>query len=62
MKLASKKLMDSGSVMAKIVKNFKWTNADQNTVAAYIEGGMTPAAAAQKWIKANKAKADAWLK
>ena len=62
MKLASKKLMDSGSVMAKIVKNFKWTNADQNTVASYIEGGMTPAAAAQKWIKANKAKADAWLK
>jgi glycine betaine/proline transport system substrate-binding protein len=61
-KLASKKLMTSGSVFAKIVKNFKWTNADQNTVASYIEGGMTPEAAAQKWIKANKAKADAWLK
>jgi glycine betaine/proline transport system substrate-binding protein len=60
-KLATKKLMTSGSVFAKIVKNFKWTNADQNTVASYIEGGMTPAAAAQKWIKANPAKVKAWL-
>jgi glycine betaine/proline transport system substrate-binding protein len=60
-KLATKKLMTSGSVFAKIVKNFKWTNADQNTVASYIEGGMTPSAAAQKWIKANPAKVKAWL-
>ena len=61
-KLASKKLMDSDSVFAKIVKNFNWTNADQNTVAAYIEDGMTPADAANKWIEANKSKVDAWLK
>jgi glycine betaine/proline transport system substrate-binding protein len=60
-KLATKKLMTSGSVFAKIVKNFKWTNSDQNTVASYIEGGMTPSAAAQKWIKANPAKVKAWL-
>ena len=61
-KLATKKLMSSGSVFATIVKNFKWTNADQNAVAADIEGGMKPAAAAQKWIKANPAKVKAWLK
>ena len=60
-KLATKKLMTSGSVFAKIVKNFKWTNADQNSVAADIEAGMKPAAAAQKWIKANPAKVKAWL-
>ena len=60
-KLASKKLMTSGSVFAKIVKNFKWTNADQNTVASYIEGGMSPADAANKWIKASPAKVKAWL-
>ena len=60
-KLATKKLMTSGSVFAKIVKNFKWTNSDQNTVASYIEGGMSPSAAAQKWIKANPAKVKAWL-
>ncbi len=61
-KLATTKLMDSGSIFATIVKNFSWTNADQNTVAADIEGGMTPEAAAQKWIKANQATADSWLK
>lgn len=61
MKLATKKLMDSGSVFAKIVKNFSWTNADQNSVAADIESGMEPAAAAQKWIDANKATVDGWL-
>ena len=62
MKLATTKLMESGSIFATIVKNFKWTNADQNSVAADIEGGMEPAAAAQKWIDANKATVDSWLK
>lgn len=60
-KLATKKLMDSSSVFATIVKNFSWTNADQNSVAADIEGGMEPAAAAQKWIDANPDKVKAWL-
>jgi glycine betaine/proline transport system substrate-binding protein len=61
-KLATKKLMDSGSIFATIVKNFSWTNADQNSVAADIEGGMDPAAAAQKWIDANPDTVAAWLK
>ena len=61
MKLATKKLMDSGSIFATIVKNFNWTNDDQNAVAADIEGGMDPAAAAQKWIAANPDKVNAWL-
>ena len=60
-KLATKKLMDSSSVFATIVKNFSWTNADQNSVAADIEGGMEPAAAAKKWIDANPDKVKAWL-
>ena len=60
-KLMSKKLMDSGSIFSTIVMNFKWTNADQNSVAADIEGGMEPAAAAQKWIDANPATVAAWL-
>lgn len=61
MKLATKKLMDSGDAFATIVKNFSWTNADQNTVAADIEGGMAPAEAAKKWIAANQATVDGWL-
>ena len=60
-KLATKKLMDSGSPFAKLVKNFQWTNDDQNGVAADIQGGMDPAAAAQKWIDANPDKVKAWL-
>ncbi|CAB4676026.1 unannotated protein [freshwater metagenome] len=60
-KLASKKLMDSNSVFATIVKNFNWTNADQNSVSADIEGGMKPAEAANKWIAANPDKVKAWL-
>ncbi len=60
-KLASTKLMDSGSVFATIVQNFNWTNADQNSVALDIENGMDAAAAAQKWIAANPDKVKAWL-
>ena len=47
---------------AKIIKNFSWTNADQNSVAADIEGGMSAEEAAKKWIKANPDKVAAWTK
>ena len=60
-KLASTKLMESGSPFATLLTNFNWTNEDQNMVALDIENGMTPEEAAQKWIDANKDKVDAWL-
>jgi glycine betaine/proline transport system substrate-binding protein len=60
-KLATTKLMDSGSPFANLVKNFSWTNEDQNAVAADIQAGTDPAAAAQKWIAANPDKVKAWL-
>ena len=60
-KLATKKLMDSGSPFATLVQNFQWTNEDQNSVAADIESGTDAAAAAQKWIDANPDKVSAWL-
>jgi glycine betaine/proline transport system substrate-binding protein len=60
-KLATTKLMESGSPFASLLTNFSWTNADQNMVALDIESGMTPEEAAQKWIDANKDKVDAWL-
>ena len=60
-KLATKKLIDSGSPFATLVQNFQWTNEDQNSVAADIEGGTDAAAAAQKWIDANPDKVSAWL-
>ena len=61
MKLVSKKLNDSTSAFKTLVDNFKWTNADQNSVAADIEGGMKPEAAAQKWIDAHADVVKTWL-
>ena len=60
-KLATTELMESGSPFATLVGNFEWTNADQNQVAAAIEGGATPEEAAAAWIDANKDRVNAWL-
>ena len=61
-KLISKKFSDSGSPAVTLIKNFSWTNTDQNTVASYIgQDNMKPADAAQKWIDANPDKVNAWL-
>jgi len=60
-KLATVKLMDSGSPFATLVRNFEWTNEDQNQVALDIEDGMSPEEAAQKWIDANPDTVSKWL-
>jgi glycine betaine/proline transport system substrate-binding protein len=62
-KIVSTKFAQSGSPAANLIKNFHWTNADQNVVAKYIaQDGMSPQAAAEKWIKANPKLTAAWLK
>jgi len=62
-KLLSKEFVQSGSPAVKVLRNFKWSNADQNLVAKWIAGDkMKPDAAAEKWAKANKAKVNSWLK
>ncbi len=61
-KIVSKKFADSGSPAYDLVKNFIWTNDDQNVVAKYIaEDKLTPDAAAEKWVNENRSKVDAWL-
>jgi glycine betaine/proline transport system substrate-binding protein len=61
-KLLSKKFVDSGSPAVDLIKNFQWTNEDQNLVASYIgQDGMDPDDAAKKWIEDNPDKVDAWL-
>jgi glycine betaine/proline transport system substrate-binding protein len=61
-KLISTKFADSKSPAVALVKNFNWTNEDQNTVSSYIgQDGMSPDDAAQKWIDANPDKVSAWL-
>ena len=40
-----------------LLKNFKFTNDDQNMVAKYIsEDGMSPEDAAAKWVEENPDK------
>ena len=61
-KLVSTKFAGSKSPAVALVKNFNWTNADQNLVAQYIaKDGMTGPDAADKWIAANPDKVKAWL-
>jgi glycine betaine/proline transport system substrate-binding protein len=61
-KLISKTFSESGSPAVDLVKNFEWTNEDQNLVSSYIgQDGMDPDEAAQKWIDDNPDKVDAWL-
>ena len=62
-KIVSAKFAKSGSPAYDLVKKFNWTNDDQNTVAKYIAvDKMAPAAAAKKWVEANRDKVDAWIK
>lgn len=62
-KLIATKFATSGSPAVGLIKNFQWTNDDQNAVAAMIANEkMDPEAAAQKWVDANPDKVAAWLK
>ena len=46
----------------ELVKNFTWTNEDQNLVSDYITNqDMTPEEAAAKWVADNEAKWKAWM-
>ena len=61
-KVISTKFNDDGGDAATLVKNFNWTNADQNLVADYITNqGMTAEAAAKKWVDDNPTVWKAWL-
>jgi glycine betaine/proline transport system substrate-binding protein len=61
-KIVSKKFADTNGPAYQLVKNFKWTNDDQNEVAKYIaEDKLSPEAAAKKWVDGNKDKVQAWL-
>ncbi|MET0234865.1 MAG: ABC transporter substrate-binding protein [Kibdelosporangium sp.] len=61
-KIVSRKFADANGPAYQLVKNFKWTNEDQNNVARWIAvDKMTPDAAAKKWVEANQDKVKAWL-
>ncbi len=61
-KIVSKKFATTGGKAYDLVKNFVWTNDDQNSVAYDIAvNKMSPQAAAQKWVEANKIVWQAWI-
>ena len=61
-KLISTQFAESDSPAVDLIKNFEWTNDDQNLVASWIgQDGMSPDDAAAKWIEDNQDKVDAWL-
>lgn len=61
-KIVSSKFATEGGAAYEVVKNFKWTNEDQNLISDYItNGGMTPEEAAEKWAAENEATWKAWL-
>ena len=61
-KVVSTSWADEGGPGVDLVKNFTWTNDDQNEVAKYIsEDGMSPEDAAAKWVEDNQDTVDSWL-
>jgi glycine betaine/proline transport system substrate-binding protein len=61
-KIASTTFMNSGSPAAIMIKNFKWTNDDQNAVATDISlNKMSDDDAAKKWVDAHPDVWKAWL-
>ncbi|BCJ49790.1 glycine/betaine-binding protein [Actinoplanes sp. NBRC 14428] len=61
-KIASKKFADTGGAAYQLVKNFQWTNEDQNLVSDYITNqGMTAEKAAEKWVKEHEATWKPWI-
>jgi glycine betaine/proline transport system substrate-binding protein len=61
-KIVRTKFATDGGDAATFVKNFKWGNADQNSVAdAITNKNMSPEDAAKQWIDANAATWQAWM-
>jgi len=61
-KVFSKKFANSGNPAYKALKNFNWTNEDQEIVAKWIAGDhMDSDKAGQKWISQNAAKVKKWF-
>ena len=61
-KIANKQFAESGSSAATLVKNFKWTDDDQNTVARYITvDKLSRDEAAKKWLDEHPDVWKDWL-
>ena len=61
-KIARREFADPGSPAAALIKNFTWTNADQNAVARDLTvTGLPPDQAAKRWLDAHRTVWQSWL-
>ncbi|MEU4242131.1 ABC transporter substrate-binding protein [Actinoplanes sp. NPDC026619] len=61
-KIASKKFADANSTAYQLIKNFQWTNDDQNLVSDYLTNqGMTADQAAEKWVTEHESTWKPWI-
>ena len=61
-KIVATSFAETGGDAYTLVKNFSWTNEDQNLVADYITNqGMSADEAGDKWVAENEAKWSAWM-
>ncbi|AGZ43889.1 ABC transporter substrate-binding protein [Actinoplanes friuliensis] len=61
-KIARKAFVDSGSPAADLIKNFRWTNDDQNAVARDITvKKLSRDDAAKRWLDSHRSTWQAWL-
>jgi len=61
-KVFSKKFANGGSPAYGVLKRFKWTNSDQETVAKWIAGDhMNPDKAGKKWVDSHASTVNKWL-
>jgi len=62
-KVVAASFAKSGSPAFTFIKNWKWSNEQQNTVSKMLAvEKLSDDAAAKKWISSNKAVVDGWLK
>ncbi|MEU8656671.1 ABC transporter substrate-binding protein [Actinoplanes philippinensis] len=61
-KIGRKAWVDSGNPAAAFIKNWQWTNADQNQVAKDMtQNGLSADDAAKKWADAHRTVWEKWL-
>ena len=61
-KVASTAFAENGGPAFEVLKNFSWSNLDQNTVSSSIsQEGMSAEEAGARWVEENPDKVAAWL-
>jgi glycine betaine/proline transport system substrate-binding protein len=61
-KIVSKSFAEKGGPAYELVRNFTWTNDNQNAVASdMVNSGLTPAEAAARWVEENKIVWNDWI-